>query len=85
MLVLQPAEVPLKLVRVVSRTFVAGFETDGVVRRTAPILHRLRGMTDEKAREFIAGRYGWKASVISDTLDQTSGGCLAVSDAPQNE
>lgn len=53
------------LVRVVSKTFVAGFETDGVVRRCAPILARhLMGKTDEEARKIIKDR-GWKASIIS--------------------
>lgn len=53
--------------------------------RTAPILHRLRGMTDEKAREYIAGRYGWKASVVSDTLDDAARDGVGVPNAPQNE
>lgn len=53
------------LVRVVSRTFVAGFETDGVVRRTAPILKALRGLTDKDARAFIKAK-GWKASIVSE-------------------
>lgn len=33
----------MKLVRVVAPHFVAGFETDGVVRRAAPILKYLVG------------------------------------------
>jgi hypothetical protein len=57
----------VKLVRVVAPHFVAGFETDGIVRRTAPILKRLKGKTDKEARAFIA-RKGWKASVVPDQM-----------------
>jgi hypothetical protein len=53
----------LTLVRVVAPHFVAGFETDGVVRRAAPILKKLVGMTDDEARAFIHSK-GWKASII---------------------
>jgi hypothetical protein len=55
----------MKLVRVVAPHFVAGFETDGVVRRAAPILKRLVGLTDDQARQVVASN-GWKASVIAD-------------------
>lgn len=57
----------MKLVRVVAPHFVAGFETDGIVRRAAPILKYLRGKTDDKARRFIA-RKGWRASVVPDQI-----------------
>ena len=57
----------MKLVRVVGPTFVAAFETDGIVRRTAPILKALRGMDDERARRYIA-RKGWKASIIPEQM-----------------
>jgi hypothetical protein len=57
----------MKLVRVVAPHFVAGFESDGTVRRTAPILKVMRGWTDERARRYIA-RKGWKASVVSDQI-----------------
>jgi hypothetical protein len=53
----------MRLVRVVAPHFVAGFETDGTVQRTAPILKRLRGMTDDEARTYIAKR-GWRASIV---------------------
>ena len=53
----------MRLVRVVAPHFVAGFETDGIVRRAAPILKTLIGKSDDYAREVFA-RYGWKASVI---------------------
>ena len=59
-----------RLVRVVAPHFVAGFVTDGVVRRAAPILKRLVGLTDDQARAVIAAR-GWKASVVRE---QTGGG-----------
>ena len=53
----------MKLVRVVAKHFVAGFESDGTVRRAAPILKRLVGKTDAEARAIIE-RSGWKASVV---------------------
>jgi len=54
----------LTLVRVVAPHFVAGFETDGIVRRAAPILHRhLIGKTDDEARAYIRSK-GWKASIV---------------------
>lgn len=56
----------MRLVRVVAPHFVAGFETDGIVRRAAPILMRhLIGKTDEQARAYIASK-GWRASVVAD-------------------
>lgn len=60
----------MKLVRVVSYGnphFVAGFETDGIIRRTAPILKVMRGWTDERARRYMK-RKGWKASVVPDQV-----------------
>jgi hypothetical protein len=55
----------LRLVRVVAPHFVAGFETDGIVRRTAPILRRdMMGLTDREARKVIF-RKGWKARIIN--------------------
>ena len=53
----------MKLVRVVAPHFVAGFETDGVVRRAAPIIKYLVGKTDDQARAYIK-RKGWKANII---------------------
>ena len=53
----------MKLVRVVAPHFVAGFESDGIVRRTAPILKQMRGWTDDRARKYIQ-RKGWKASIV---------------------
>jgi hypothetical protein len=41
----------VKLIRVVAPHFVAGFESDGIVRRAAPILKRLVGKSDDYARE----------------------------------
>lgn len=55
----------MRLIRVVAPHFVAAFETDGTVRRTAPILKMLRGLTDANARQLIKGR-GWKASVVDE-------------------
>lgn len=53
----------LKLVRVVAGHFVAGFETDGTVRRAAPILKKFIGQPDDVVRAVIK-RFGWKASVV---------------------
>lgn len=54
------------LVRVVAPHFVAGFETDGIVRRAAPILKYLIGKTDDQARAYFRSK-GWKASkVVAD-------------------
>lgn len=58
----------MKLVRVVAPHFVAGFESDGVVRRAAPILKRLIGETDATARTVIA-HFKWQASVIDEYDD----------------
>lgn len=55
----------MKLVRVVAPHFVAGFETDGVVRRAAPILKYLVGKTDDQARAHINSK-GWKASIVRE-------------------
>jgi hypothetical protein len=55
----------MRLVRVVAKHFVAGFETDGTVRRAAPILKRFVGERDEIVRKVI-DRFGWKASVIDE-------------------
>jgi hypothetical protein len=55
----------LQLVRVVGPNFVAGFETDGTVRRAAPIIKALIGMADAEAREHIKAK-GWSASVVPD-------------------
>jgi hypothetical protein len=52
-----------RLVRVVAKNFVAGFVTDGVVRRAAPILKVLLGKSDDEARAIIRAK-GWSASVI---------------------
>jgi hypothetical protein len=58
----------MRLIRVVAPTFVAGFETDGIVRRAAPILKYMVGWTDERARALIKSR-GWKASVCEVQKD----------------
>jgi hypothetical protein len=61
----------LRLVRIVAMTkagklhFVAGFETDGTVRRAAPIIAYFVGWSDARARAYIAKR-GWRAAVVPD-------------------
>jgi hypothetical protein len=50
---------------VVAPHFVAGFETDGVVRRAAPIIKYLVGRTDGEARSYIHSK-GWVANVVHD-------------------
>jgi hypothetical protein len=63
----------LTLVRVVAPHFVAGFETDGKVRRAAPILHRdLIGLTDAEAR-IVIHRKGWQARVITNCYSDVIG------------
>lgn len=57
----------MKLIRIVAPHFVAGFESDGIVRRAAPILKQMRGMTDERARAYMKKK-GWKASVVPDQM-----------------
>jgi hypothetical protein len=53
----------MTLVRVVAPHFVAGFETDGVVRCASPTIKCLVGKTDDQARAYIKIK-GWKASII---------------------
>lgn len=53
----------MRLIRVVAPHFVAGFETDGTVRRAAPILRYMVGWSDDRARGYIR-RKGWNAYVI---------------------
>lgn len=53
----------MTLVRVVAPHFVAGFETDGTVRRAAPIIKYLVGKTNDQARAYIQSK-GWKASIV---------------------
>lgn len=53
-----------RLVQVTAPHFCAGFETDGkYVIKVAPILRKLRGMTEDEARAFIKNK-GWKASIV---------------------
>lgn len=54
---------PMRLIRVVAPHFVAGFETDGIVRRAAPILRYMVGWTDGHARVYIANA-GWSAHEV---------------------
>ena len=55
----------MNLIRVVAPHFVAAFESDGIVRRTAPILRYLMGKTDDQARAYIKSK-GWRASVVPE-------------------
>ena len=55
----------LRLVRVVAPHFVAGFETDGTIRRAAPIIAYMVGWKDMKAAAYIA-KMKWRASIISE-------------------
>lgn len=54
----------MTLVRIVAPHFVAGFETDGIARRAAPIIKYLIGKTNDEARAYIESK-GWKASVVA--------------------
>jgi len=53
----------MTLVRVIAPHFVAGFETDGIVRRAAPIIKYMIGWTDAYARHYIKQK-GWTAAII---------------------
>lgn len=55
-----------RLIRVVAPHFVAGFITDGTVRRTAPILRYITGWPDDRARKYFTSK-GWTASVVAPT------------------
>jgi hypothetical protein len=59
----------MKLVRVVAPHFVAGFETDGIVRRAAPIIKYMVGKTNDEARAYIQKK-GWKASVVGQAVGE---------------
>jgi hypothetical protein len=54
----------MMLVRIVAPHFVAGLETDGIVRRAAPILRYLVGKTDEEAATYIRSK-GWQIEVVA--------------------
>jgi hypothetical protein len=53
----------MRLVRIVAPHFVAGLETDGVVRRAAPIIRYMIGWTDDGVRDYVARR-GWLAEAV---------------------
>jgi hypothetical protein len=61
----------MTLVRVVAPHFVAGFETDGIVRRAAPIIKYLVGKTDDQARAYIKSK-GWVASICATPPGETA-------------
>ena len=64
----------MKLVRVVAKHFVAGFESDGIVRNAAPILRKaLLGRSDDEARRII-GAKGWRASIVSEVQHEPTAG-----------
>ena len=53
----------MMLVRIVAPDFVAGFETDGTVRRAAPIISYMLGWPNAKVREHVKAM-GWRASIV---------------------
>jgi hypothetical protein len=53
------------LVRIVAPHFVAGLETNGVVRRAAPIMHYMVGWPDDRVRAYVK-EPAWKTSVVAD-------------------
>jgi hypothetical protein len=55
----------LTLVRIVSPHFVAGIETDGTVRRAAPIVGYMVGWSDDQVRTHVKAK-GWTASIIPE-------------------
>lgn len=52
------------LVRIVAPNFVAGFETDGIVLRAAPIIKYLVGKSNADVRAYIKSK-GWTASICA--------------------
>ncbi len=63
----------MTLIRIVAPHFVAGFETDGTIRRAAPIIKYMTGWDNGKARKYIHDK-GWYAHVVSylgDALEQS--------------
>ena len=54
----------LTLVRIVAPHFVAGIETDGTVRRAAPIIGYMLGWTDAEVREHVRAQ-NWSASIVN--------------------
>lgn len=57
----------MTLVRVVAPHFVAGFETDSIIRRAAPIIKYLVGKTDDQARAYIKSKR-WTASIVQSSF-----------------
>lgn len=55
----------MKLVRIVAKHFVAGLETDGNVRRAAPIIKYMIGWSDDRVRDYVKAQ-GWKASIVKE-------------------
>lgn len=53
----------MTLVRILAPHFVCGLETDGHVRRTAPIVAYMLGWPDDRVRAYVA-RKGWKATIV---------------------
>lgn len=53
----------MQLVRVSAPHFVAGFETDGVVRNAAPILRYMLGWTNQRVAQYLT-RKGWTWEVL---------------------
>jgi hypothetical protein len=52
------------LVRIEAPHFVAGLETDGVVRLAAPIIRYMVGWSDDRVRAYVSSK-GWKARVVA--------------------
>lgn len=76
--------ISLALVRVVAPHFVAGFETDGIVRRAAPIIKYMEGRTDEWVRNYIASK-GWRAGIVPDVISGTSQKMSGAETAPSDK
>ena len=70
----------MTLVRIVAPHFVAGLETDGIVRRAAPIIAYMVGWPDDRVREYVKAQ-GWKASICSINQKEKTGGTPCASEA----
>jgi len=55
----------LRLVRITAGHFVAGIETDGMVRRAAPILRYMLGWQDARVELYCDAR-GWAMQEVVD-------------------
>ena len=54
----------MRLYRVVAPHFVAGYESDGTIRRAAPVLRYVVGWSDFQAWNYFCSK-GWKFDFVA--------------------